>query len=92
MSNRVTIEARRILLLCYDFRDGICNDRKKQEMLSNFIKYIEGNLPVFSAAGFFNIDKATIVNIFFTVVNFITLFIQLLGDGRSEENSQKLLT
>lgn len=79
--------------MCYNFQNAVCINEEKRKEFNDLINYMDGNLPEFSAAGFFSIDKSTVVNIFFTVVNFIILFIQLLSNYEQVgKNSQKIIT
>ncbi|RZB66685.1 7tm 7 domain containing protein [Asbolus verrucosus] len=75
MCHAVTNEAETILLLVYRSRTKYANS----EIQENFYKLggvLSKTLPSFSAAGFFVLNRSTLLNIFGTVISFLIVLLQ----------------
>ncbi|KAJ3643974.1 hypothetical protein Zmor_026653 [Zophobas morio] len=78
MCDSISDESNKIRSLMYEISCMAENLTTKEEQeLFELIEYVEENVPIFSAAGYFIIGKATILNIAATVVNFLIVVLQV---------------
>ena len=73
----VVKEAEKILLLSYKLKRNYCTENTPKIDFQKFCTSVEENLPRFSAARFFHINRCTVLHIFGTVTSFFIVMIQL---------------
>jgi gustatory receptor len=80
MCDRVVQEAEKIVPLTYQLRWCYKNGtREEKQELYEFSNFVTENLPRFSAANFFLLQKSTVLSILSTVSTVIIIMIQFAG-------------
>lgn len=77
MCDSVTQEARKILAEIYNYRFRHNLTLTEEKELKELTKYVEENIPIFSAGGYFNITKSTLLDMTLTVANFLIVALQV---------------
>ncbi|RZC41944.1 gustatory receptor [Asbolus verrucosus] len=73
----VTYEVEKIFSVTYSLEKYfICENKKGSEELQKFIDVLKDNIPSFSAARFFAINRTTIFGIFNAIITFLIVLIQ----------------
>lgn len=77
MCNEVVQEGHKLVALTYKLRWAWETDNVQNQEFYEFTNLVLNNLPKFTAANFFDLDKNTILQIFATVNTLLVILIQL---------------
>lgn len=62
--------------ICYNYYDGSSKDDVIYDDLFAVAKFLEGIKPVFTAAGFYSINRGTIVKVFSALTTYMIIILQ----------------
>lgn len=77
LCQRIINEAKVTEKLCFAFQDQVFQKGEQRQELLILANAVGRRIPVFSAAGYFQINKETLMSIFSTITTYVIVLIQL---------------
>lgn len=76
LCQKIRNEGKTTVNLCYLLQEQVATKSEEREELMKLANIAEARLPTFTAAGYFEINKSVLMNIFGTVATYIIVLIQ----------------